>query len=108
VKTYLTRWAEATIVKDCSVETTSHFSIEQVITRFRSPRILMSDQGTHFINSTIQDMTEEFEFCHQKNTPYNPQENGTVGSLNNILDNSLTNICNVNKDDWDLKIPKIL
>jgi hypothetical protein len=32
----------------------------------------MSDQGTHFINSTIQEMIEEFEIHHHKRTPYHP------------------------------------
>jgi hypothetical protein len=70
---YLTRWKEATPIKDCSAETKTHFLFEKVITRFGCPRILMSDQGTHFLNSTIRDMTKEFEVYHQNITPYHPQ-----------------------------------
>jgi hypothetical protein len=61
---YLMRWEEATLVKDCSAEKTTHFLFEQVITRFGCPRILMSDQGTYFLNNTISSMKEEFEFYH--------------------------------------------
>ena len=45
---YLTRWAEAKLVKDYSIATTTQFIIENILTRFGCPRILMSDQGTHF------------------------------------------------------------
>ena len=105
---YLTRWAKVAPVKDCSVEITTHFLFEQVITRFGCPRVLMSNQGTHFLNSTICMMLEEFEVHHQKRTPYHPQANDTVEAFNKILKNALTKICNVNKYDWDLKVTLVL
>jgi transposase InsO family protein len=55
------------------------------VTSFGCPIILMSDHRTHFINSTVEEILEEFKIHHQKSTPYHTQENGTTESFNNIL-----------------------
>jgi hypothetical protein len=68
----------------------------------------MSDQGTHLINITIHVMPKEFEVHHQRSTPYHPQENGTVEAFDKILENTLTKICNINRDNWDLKVLVVL
>ena len=44
---YLTRWDEARAVKDCSENTVVRFIFDDIITKFRCTKILMSDQGTH-------------------------------------------------------------
>ena len=40
---YLTRWEEFESVKDCTAATSAKFLFENVVTRFRCPKILISD-----------------------------------------------------------------
>ena len=105
---YLMRWDEADPTKDCIAMMTFRFLFNNVVTRSRCPKILMRNQGAHFINQTIRAMTEEFQIQHKRSTPYHPQENNAVKGLNKILENSLTKVCNTNRDDWGLNIHLIL
>ena len=68
----------------------------------------MSDRGTHFLNETINALTEEFQAYHQKGTPYHPQANGTIEAFNKILETALTKVCNAQQNQWDLRILAVL
>jgi len=48
-------------VKDCIGATTSNFLFEYVLTIFGCLKVLMSDNGMHFLNETINTLTEEFQ-----------------------------------------------
>jgi transposase InsO family protein len=57
--------------------------------------VLMSDQGLHFLNETIQQLTWEFMIHHQNITPYHPQANGMIEAFNKKLEHALMKVCNV-------------
>ena len=105
---YFTRWTEAKTVKDFNKKTTTHFIFENILIIFGFPKTLMSDQGTHFVNNTIQALKMEFNMHHYKITSYHPQENGMIDAFNKILDNALTKVCNANQNDCDVHVPVIL
>ena len=88
--------------------TTTNFLFEIVLTRFGCPKILMSDRGMHFLNETNSVLTEEFQIYHQQSTSYHSQANGTAEAFNKILDTTLTEVCNAQRNDWDLRIPVVL
>ena len=57
---YLTKWDKDIPIKDCTTATTDNFLFENVVRRFGYPRIILSDQGTHFVNKMIDEITAEF------------------------------------------------
>jgi len=91
-------------MKDCTVATVAKFLLEYLLMQFGCPKILMSDRGTHFLNEMTSAMLEEVQVYHQKSMPYHRQVNGTVEASNNILENALTKVYNVQRNDWDMRI----
>ena len=105
---YLTRWAKSALVKYFTTMTAVKFLFESVVIRFGCPKIILSDQGTHFVNKMIDEITTEFQIQHKNMTTYHPQANAMVVSFNKILENALTKVCNVHRYDRDQKVSVVL
>src|SRR6266508_2506720 len=82
---YFSRWPEARPLKVANAETVATFIYEEIICRFRAPRILQSDRGTHFVNEVIWKLTKRFRVRHSLSSPYHPQSNGLVERFNKTL-----------------------
>ncbi len=59
----------------------------------------MNDHDIHFINRTIEILSQEFMMTHHKSTTYYPQGNNQVESTNKILGRLLTKMVNANRND---------
>lgn len=50
----------------------------------------------------------EFPIDHAKSSSYHPHENGGVEYFDKILVKGLKNMCNINRDNQDNKLPILL
>lgn len=105
---YTSKWVEARALKDSTAYSTTKFFYEEIIPCYGCPIELVSDQGNHFLNETIQFLTTEFIIQHRKSTTYYPQGSGQAESTNKVLKAILTKTINANQTDWDEKLSSAL
>ena len=101
---YCTKWVEAKALRDNTAASTTKFVYEHLWCRYGCPFELISDQGGHFLNHIIRDLTMHYAVVHKKSTPYYPQANVLAESTNKILQTILKKIVNENHTDWDDKL----
>nr|KYP43573.1 Pol polyprotein [Cajanus cajan] len=61
------------------------FLKKNVFTRFGTPRVLISDGGSHFCNTQLKKVLEHYGVRHKVATPYHPQTNGQAEVSNRGL-----------------------
>ena len=96
---YATKWVEARALQTNFAQETAQFLYESILTRFGCPLHLVSDQGSHFLNGTIQVLTEHFLLRHTTSTTYYPQGNGQAESTNKVIVTMLQKLVNDNRTD---------
>ncbi len=63
---YLTKWVEAKVIKYANAKQTTIILYDNIISQFGCPKILIGDQGSHFLNDAIIDLTKLFNINHLK------------------------------------------
>ena len=73
---YVSRWVEAIPTKKVASKTVIKFMKKNIFCRFGTPRVLISDGGTHFCNVELKKVLEHYGLRHKIATTYHPQTNG--------------------------------
>src|ERR1044071_9137013 len=105
---YFTRWPEAKAVPQANAQNAAKFIYEEFICRHGTINIIHSDQETHFVNETINDLMKRFDMKHHKVTAYYPQANGLVERFNGTLKKTLAKISAGEEDSDDFLIAGLL
>ena len=69
-------------LKDKSACSVARTLIDEVICRYASPKLLLSDNGTEFNNAILKAVCESFQIKKCNIVPYSPQANGKVERAN--------------------------
>jgi transposase InsO family protein len=105
---YCTKWVEAKALRDNLVSSTAKFLYEYIWCRYGCPIELMSDQGAHFVNHVVRELTQHYVVVHRRSTVYYPQGNGLAESTNKTQQTVLRKIVEANTTDWDHKLHSAL
>ncbi|XP_059315748.1 uncharacterized protein LOC132066456 [Lycium ferocissimum] len=75
---------------------------------FGTPRVIISDQGTHFVNRQFASSLSRYGVTHKTGTPYHAQTSGQVEVSNGELKRILEKTVGSSRKDWSLKLDDAL
>jgi hypothetical protein len=69
---YISKWVEALPCHAANAKNSKKMFEEIIFPRFRVPRMVISDGGTHFTNKNFCKYLSKHGICHNVATPYHP------------------------------------
>ncbi|KAL0846722.1 hypothetical protein Bca101_019968 [Brassica carinata] len=79
-----------------------------IFPRFRVPRVVISDGGSHFINKVFEGLLKKNGVKHKVATPYHPQTSGLVEVSNKQIKGILEKVVGTKRKDWSAKLDDAL
>src|SRR5690348_16568073 len=97
---YVSKWVEAVALRTNDSKVVRKFFQKNIFTRFGTPRALISDGGTHFLNQTVKNLLAKSGIRHKVATTYHPQTSGQVEVSNREVKQILQKVVNATRKDW--------
>jgi len=105
---YVSKWVEAIPAQKADAKTVIKFLKKNIFCRFGTPRVLISDGGSHFCNAQLQKVLEHYSVRYKVATTYHPQTNGQAEVSNREIKKILEKTVASSRKDWSLKLDEAL
>ncbi|GJS56528.1 reverse transcriptase domain-containing protein [Tanacetum coccineum] len=100
---YVSKWVKAQALPTNDARVVVKF-LKGLFARFRVPKALISDRGTHFCNSQLEKALLRYGVTHIISTSYHPQTNGQIEVTNRAIKCILERSVRYNPKDWFEKL----
>ncbi|GMR49974.1 hypothetical protein PMAYCL1PPCAC_20169, partial [Pristionchus mayeri] len=102
---HFTKFAGAFVLKDKKAESVAEsFMNNWVLQGGRTPKNLMSDNGTEFVNQVMAEIAKRFEIERRLTLPYHSRANGLTERFNRTIVEIMRRI-KMRDDEWEEALP---
>jgi hypothetical protein len=105
---YLTKFVVAKALPDNTAQTAAQVFVEEFVFQFGVPHRLLTDQGVHFQNELMKNISAMIGFEHIKATAYHPQTNGQTERFNATFHPQLAKLYDQSLQNWDEFLPAVV
>nr|GEV73742.1 reverse transcriptase domain-containing protein [Tanacetum cinerariifolium] len=104
---YLSKWVEAKVLPTNDARVVVKF-LKSLFARFRTPKAIISDRGTHFCNDKFAKIMSKYGVTHRLSIAYHPQTSGQMEVSNRGLKRILERTVRKNRASWSVKLEDAL
>ncbi|CAF1483246.1 unnamed protein product [Rotaria sordida] len=101
----LSKFVITKTVRDCTASAAAQFLIEGVILKYGTSKCILTDNGTHFTATMMNELFKKIGVTHLCSTPYHPMTNGQIARFNATLDAKIAALSNEKRTNWDEQLP---
>ena len=105
---HLTGWPEAFTIPDKSADTIVATFINEYLPVHMCSQYILSDNGTEFKNSLIDQVLQQLGIDRIFSAPYHPQSNGKLKVFHKYLKPTLKKLCEKDPANWDKYFNQVL
>ena len=105
---YVSKWVEAMPCRAADSTHSIKMFKEVIFPRFGTPRLVISDGGSHFIDRRFRRFLAEVGIRHNIGTPYHPQTSGQAETSNKQIKNILQKTVTKMGTGWKSHLPDAL
>ena len=101
---YVSKWIEAVACPKNDANTVVGFLQRNILSRFGTPRTIISDGGSHFANKVFDKLMNRYGIKYIMSLAYHPQTNGQAEISNREIKKILEKTIRSSRRDWSLKL----